>query len=179
MLPPVHLAVGYLCYAAVVRLRGTGVPAGQATIVVVLAAALPDLIDKPLAWLGVVDVGRTLGHSLLFTVPVVALVWFLARRADERELGIAFATGSLSHVATDVPWHLLSGEYHELGFLLWPITPMPPYTGTTTLATLGGTAVTTLWIEAAILVAGVALWARDGRPGAGRKREESSPDRPR
>lgn len=166
MLPPVHVAVGYLCYAALVRFRGKGVPAGRATLVTVLAAALPDLIDKPLAWLGVVPVGRTIGHSLLFVVPMVALAWLWARRTGDRELGVAFATGLLSHVAADVPWHLLSREYHELGFLLWPITPMPEYTGTTTLATLGGVEVTTLPLEAAILAAGVTLWVSDGAPGA-------------
>lgn len=142
-----------------------------------LAAALPDLIDKPLEWLGVVPVGRTIGHSLLFALPLVALVWVLARRASERELGVAFAVGYLSHVATDVPWHLLSGEYHELGFLLWPVTHMPPYTGTTTLATLGGVEVTTLWLEAVILVAGVGLWMRDGTPGTEAIRDRLSLDR--
>lgn len=177
MLPPVHVAVGYLCYAALVRLREAGTPGGRATLVAVLAAALPDLIDKPLDWLGVVAVGRTIGHSLLFVVPMVALAWLWARRRGDREFGVAFATGSLSHVATDVPWHLLSGEYHELGFLLWPITPMPPYTGTTTLAPLGRTEVSTLWLEAAILVTGVALWIRDGSPGVESNREGSSPDR--
>lgn len=167
MLPPVHVAVGYPCYATLVRLRGDGVPADRAALVAVLAASLPDLIDKPLAWLGVVPVGRTVGHSLTFVLSMVALVWLLARWAGRRELAVAFATGVLSHVATDVPWHLLSGEYRELGFLLWPITPMPPYTGTTTLAVVGGLELTTLWLEGAILVAGVALWVRDGTPGFG------------
>lgn len=171
MLPPVHLAVGYLCYAALVRLRGTGTPAGRATLAALLGAALPDLIDKPIAWLGVVPVGRTIGHSLLFVLPLVALGWLLARRAGERELGVAFAVGILSHIATDVPWHLVSGEYHELGFLLWPVTHMPEYTGTATLGTLAGVEVTTLWIEAVILVCGVALWVADGMPGAGAAKE--------
>lgn len=173
MLPPVHVAVGYLCYAALVRLRGGGAPGGRTTLVAVLAAVLPDLIDKPLNWLGVVPVGRTIGHSLLFVLPAVAFAWLWARRTGERELGVAFATGSISHVTADVPWHLLSREYHELGFLLWPITPMPPYTGTTTLASLGGIEVTTLWIEAVILVAGVALWAYDGAPGVDAIRDRS------
>jgi hypothetical protein len=166
MLPPTHVTVGYLCYAAATRLRGYGVPTGRATLVAVFAAALPDLIDHPLHWLGVTPVGRTIAHSLLFAVPTVALVWALANRAGERELGVAFAIGYLSHVATDVPWHLLAGDYHELGFLLWPVTHMPEYTGTTTLGTVGGFEVTTLWLEAVILLAGVALWVRDGMPGA-------------
>lgn len=171
MLPPVHLAVGYLCYAALVRLRGAGTPTERAALAALLGAALPDLIDKPLHWLGAVPVGRTIGHSLLLVLPLVALGWLLARRTDGRELGVAFAVGILSHIATDVPWHLLSGEYHELGFLLWPVTHMPEYTGTTTLGTLAGVEVTTLWIEAVILVCGVALWVVDGTPGAGAVKE--------
>lgn len=62
---------------------------------------------------------------------------------------------------TDVPWHLLSREYHGLGFLLWPITPMPPYTGTTALFTVRGVEVTTIVLEVAILVASAALWVSD------------------
>ena len=165
MLPPVHAAVSYLCYAAAVRIRGEGTPGSRATLVLGFAALLADLIDKPLNWLGIVPAGRTIGHSLLFALPLVALAWTLARRSGDRELGVAFTVGYLSHVATDVPWHLLSGEYHELGFLFWPITPMSEYTGTTTLVTLGSVELTTLWLEAVIIVAGVVLWMRDGTPG--------------
>ncbi len=169
MQPVVHLSVGYLCYAAVVRWRdGSGeIPAGEPALVAIVAAGLADLIDKPLAASGVVDVGRTVGHSLLFVVPLLALVWFVSRRTNREELGLAFVTGYSSHIATDVPWHVLSGDFHELGFLLWPLTDMPPYTGVKYLGTVGGVEVTTLWLEAIILVAGVTLWWHDGRPGVG------------
>ncbi|ARS91227.1 metal-dependent hydrolase [Natrarchaeobaculum aegyptiacum] len=165
MQPVVHLAVGYLCYAGYSRARTGSAPAELPALVAVVGAALPDLIDKPLAFAGIVDVGRTIGHSLLFALPLVVAVWVLARAWNRELLGVAFAIGYLSHITTDVPWHVVSGDYHELGFLLWPITPMPEYTGTKSLGTVAGLEVTTLWLEAVILVAGVALWWVDGRPG--------------
>ncbi|ELY59949.1 metal-dependent hydrolase [Natronolimnohabitans innermongolicus] len=165
MQPVVHLAVGYLCYAAYTRWRGGTAPADLPALVAVFAAGLADFIDKPLYAAGVVPVGRTIGHSLLFAVPLIAVVWLLAARRDRRVLGVAFAIGYGSHIATDIPWHVISGDFDELGFLLWPITEMPAYTGVKPLGTVAGVEVTTLWLEAVILVAGVALWWADGRPG--------------
>jgi hypothetical protein len=164
--PVVHLAVAYLCYAGYSRWRFEESPAGLPALVAILGAALPDLIDRPLYWAGLTPVGRTLAHSLLFALPLIAVVWFVTRRRDRAILGVAFAIGYLSHVATDVPWHVLSGDYHELGFLLWPITHMPPYSGVKPLGTVGGVEVTTLWLEVPILVVGLALWIHDGAPGA-------------
>lgn len=167
MQPPVHLAVGYLCYAAYSRRRDERSPGQLPTLGALAGAAIPDLLDKPLAAAGAVPVGRTIGHSLLFVLPLAAGVWLVARGRGRPEIGVAFAVGILSHVATDVPWHVLAGAYGELGFLLWPITPMPAYTGVKSLATVGGYEVTTLWLEAPVLLAGVALWWDDGRPGSG------------
>lgn len=165
MLPPVHLAVGYICYAAYARWRWDRSPENAPAIAAVFGAALPDLLDKPLWLLGAVDVGRTVGHSLLFAVPVVVGGWILATRKGYPAVGTAFAIGVLSHLAADVPWHLLSGDYDELGFLLWPVTPMPEYTGTKSLGAVAGVEVTTLWFEAVIAVLGLAWWWRDGTPG--------------
>ncbi|WP_276253750.1 metal-dependent hydrolase [Halomontanus rarus] len=171
MLPPVHLVVGYVCYAAYSRLVLKDLPRAWPALAAVAGAAIPDLLDKPLWLSGVVPVGRTIGHSLLFAIPASVAVWVVARGRDHNRnrdrdlLGVAFVVGLLSHVATDVPWHLLSREYHELGFLLWPITHMPEYTGTKSLGTVGGLEVTTLWLEAVVVVGGIALWWRDGRPG--------------
>ncbi|NUC73124.1 metal-dependent hydrolase [Haloterrigena sp. SYSU A558-1] len=172
MQPIVHLAVGYLCYAGYVRWREGTPPGERATIVAVFGAVLPDLLDKP-PWLLGLTVGRTMGHSLLFAVPLVLAGWSPARSSGRSSLGVAFAIGVASHLATDVPWHVIAGDYDELGFLLWPITPMPPYSGTKSLATVGGLEVTTLWLEAVILVAGAALWWVDGRPGLDPSRRRS------
>lgn len=164
MQPIVHLAVGYLCYAGYVRRSDGTTPSEGATLVALFGAALPDLLDKP-PWLLGLTVGRTVGHSLLFAVPVVLASWLLARSRGRPTLGVAFAVGVASHLATDVPWHVVAGDYEELGFLLWPLTPMPPYSGTKPLGSIGDLEVTTLWLEAVILVGGIGLWWVDGRPG--------------
>ncbi|SFC11180.1 LexA-binding, inner membrane-associated putative hydrolase [Halobiforma haloterrestris] len=167
MQPVVHLAVGYVCYAIYTRRRCDASPRDGPAIAAILGAALPDLLDKPIWLVGIVDVGRTIGHSLLFALPLLVALGLYARSSDREVLAVAFAVGYLSHVATDVPWHVLSGDVHELGFLLWPITPMPPYSGTKPLATVPGleVTVTTLWLEAVVLVAGIGRWWVDGKPG--------------
>ena len=165
--PVVHLAVGYLCWAGYTRLRYDRTPTTWTTIAVLVGAALPDLIDKPLHWWGPVEVGRTVGHSLLFALALVAIVWVVTSRRGYPRLGVAFAVGYLSHVLSDVPWHVLSGDLDELGFLLWPVTPMPEYTGVKPLGTVAGVEVNTLWLEAVILIVGLIVWWRDGRPGVG------------
>lgn len=167
MQPAVHLFVGYLCWSAYTRVGRGEPPAAVPATVAVFAAILPDLIDKPLTAWGVVGVGRTVGHSLLFAVPLGIVVYLLATRLDRRLLGVAFVVGYGSHIAADVPWHVLSGDFHELGFLFWPVAEMPPYTGVKPLGTVAGTEVTTLWLEAVIVVLAVAAWIRDGTPGLG------------
>ncbi len=164
MNPIVHPVVGYLCYSTYSRLFRDSVPAEFPALVAVTAAVLPDLIDQTLYRTGITPVGRTMGHSLLFAVPVVLAVWALTRRRPQ--VGIAFAIGYLSHIVADIPWHVLAGDFHELGFLLWPITPMPSYEGTKTIATVAGIEITTTWPEVLLLIGGVALWWRDGQPGA-------------
>ncbi len=165
MLPIVHPVVGYLCYAAYTRIRSGEPPDDTPALVAVVAAALPDLIDQPLWLVGVTPVGRTIAHSLFTALPLVCIVFLFARRRGRLSLGVAFAIGYLSHLAADVPWHVLAGEYGELGFLLWPITHMPEYTGTKVLGTVGEIEVKTLWFEAVIFAVGVGLWWYDGRPG--------------
>lgn len=182
MWPITHLVVGYLCYAALARIRertqrggpvardGQSLRTGRAlrdgpVLAAVFGAALPDLIDKPLLWAGAVPSGRTYAHSVFAALFFSALAWWLVRRYRREELGIAFAVGYVSHLAADVAWPLLVGAYDELGFLLWPIAHSPPYEGQKSLGTFGGAEVTTLWFEVVILAAGVALWLRQGAPG--------------
>nr|WP_209484986.1 metal-dependent hydrolase [Halorubrum alkaliphilum] len=165
MNPIVHPVVGYLCYAGYTRIRHERQPQGVPTVVAVCAAALPDLIDQPLWLVGITPVGRTFAHSLFGAILIVGVVGFLVHQRHRFDLAVAFAIGYGSHIAADIPWHVLAGDFHELGFLLWPITEMPPYSGVKVVGTIGGVEITTLWFEAVTFVFGVAVWWSDGRPG--------------
>lgn len=165
MQPIVHLVVGYLCYAGYTRVRYETRPRGEPTAVAVSAAALPDLIDQPLWLMGITPVGRTFAHSLIGGVLIVGVITLLTRQQGRPDLGVAFAIGYVSHIVADIPWHVLAGDYHELGFLLWPVTEMPVYSGVKVIGTVGGIEVTTLWFEMVIFVLGVLVWWSDGYPG--------------
>lgn len=165
MMPFVHPVVGYLCYAGYARARYGDRPGGEPTVVAVFAAVFPDLIDQPLWLLGITPVGRTVAHSLFGGVLIVGIIGVFARLRGRSDLGVAFAIGYFSHIAADIPWQVLAGDYDELGFLFWPITEMPAYSGVKAVGTIGGIEITTLWFEAVILVVGALLWWSDGRPG--------------
>lgn len=165
MQPIGHPVVGYVCYAGYTRARYGDRPDGAAALLAVCAAMLPDLIDKPLWLVGVTPVGRTVGHSLLGVLLIGGGIGAIARSRGRPDLATAVLVGYSSHVVADVPWHVLVGAVRELGFLLWPITETPAYTGVKPIGTAFGVEVTTLWIEAALFVAGGALWWTDGRPG--------------
>ncbi len=166
MQPIVHPVVGYLCYVGYTRARYGDRPRGEPTVVAVLAAVLPDLIDQPLWLLGITPVGRTVAHSMFGAILLVGGIGLFARRRGRGDLGVAFAIGYASHLAADIPWHILAGEYHELGFLLWPMTEMPAYSGVKVVGTVGGIEVTTLWFEVVIFIVGVLVWWADECPGA-------------
>ncbi|WP_251342661.1 metal-dependent hydrolase [Haloplanus halophilus] len=81
----------------------------------VAGAALPDVVDKPLAAAGVVDLYHTVGHSgvtLALAVPV-ALV---GRR------GVALWVGWLSHLLLDALHLVVNGRADDVPFLGWPLT---------------------------------------------------------
>lgn len=168
MFPPVHPAVAYLLYSAARRRLDGTPPDASATAAVVAGAVIPDLVDQPLAALALVPTTRALGHSLLFVVPVCLVgVLVVRRRWGSNASATAFAVGALSHPLADALWPLVLGLLDELGFLLWPITPSPPYEGTKPLLDLGAATVTTLWVELVLLALALVVWWRDGRPGLG------------
>ena len=166
MFPVVHPAVAYLLYRGWRRVAGTGPPGEYATIALVVGALLPDLIDQPLARLVDVPSTRVVGHTLLVIVPVCVLVVVAIRHSSLPNAAAGgFAVGYLSHPMADALWPALLGQYHELGFLFWPITHSPAYVGAKPLVELGGVTVTTLWVELPLLALALAIWWRDGRPG--------------
>lgn len=166
MWPWGHLALGYLTYSLVCRARGTRPTPGPVAALLV-GTQLADIVDKPLAyWAGVLPGGRTLAHSLLFAMPVVLLVVFVARRRGYGTHGTAFAVGYATHLVGDAAEPLLVGSYGELSFLLWPVLPTVVYDIEPSIlwqlshATVGVAFAAELVVGAITL----ALWWADGRP---------------
>ena len=135
MWPWGHLAVAYLCYIAVVRLRGKGEQTLPILVAVALGSQFPDLVDKPLAWsFTLLPSGRSFAHSLLTAALVLGIVYWLARRHQRDEVAVAFGISYLSHSLVDlgpeVVVGLLQGDLSYLQwttYLLWPLLPAPPY----------------------------------------------------
>jgi hypothetical protein len=84
----------------------------------VLGAAVPDLVDKPLASLGVVDLFHTVGHSALLLVVAVPLALAGPR-------GAAVAVGWASHLLLDALHVVVNGRPADALFLGWPLV-VPP-----------------------------------------------------
>ena len=136
-----HLAFAYLSYVAAATLTRRPLPASWPLVPLAFGSQLPDLIDKPLAYYGVIVSGRSAAHSLLAAGVFIALVTVVARRMRRRTdsdhvLGrigavtpLAFAIGYLSHLVGDSVQPVLAGNYADIGFLLWPLIEAPRYAG--------------------------------------------------
>jgi len=168
MWPIGHAAIAYLFYTASTRSRFDTSPTHGPALVVVFGGLFPDLIDKPLAWkLGVLPTGRSLAHSLLVLLPLVAVVFILARQYNRSEYGIAFAIGALSHLLVDALPALWTGETPN--FLLWPVLSVStPESGAPTVLELFRSSLSDPYFltEFVALAIAIALWRADGYPGA-------------
>lgn len=92
---------------------------------VVFGAALPDLVDKPLATVGLVPLYHSVVHSALFGSAFLA-AWLVTRRtgtavAVERVLAVAI--GWATHLGADALHLVLNGRPGNAVFLLWPVVP--------------------------------------------------------
>jgi len=87
-------------------------------LALVVGAALPDLVDKPLASLGVVDLFHTVGHSALLA-PLFLLVALRGPR------GVALALGWASHLLLDALQIVVNGRPTDAYFLAWPLIEPP------------------------------------------------------
>lgn len=166
MLPPGHIAVGCLLYELSTWFRFGERPELGPILVVAFGSLFADLVDKPLAWgAGFLPMGRTLAHSLLLLGPLCLLVSVLAHHRGNREYGIAFAVGALSHSILDAVPILWNGDT-RVGYLLWPYSSVTPYDGgsPTVLDILAGSL--TPYLLAEVLVVGLlaGLWYRYGPP---------------
>jgi hypothetical protein len=137
VLPLGHLAVGYLCYAVYAAVGTHRLPAQVALVPLAFGTQFPDLVDKPLAYVGVLTYGRSLAHSVFTFALCTLAVWWIAARLRDRwpvdSLGYrlqsvtpaAFAIGYASHLLGDTYRFVLVGDWWTARFLLYPLFPVP------------------------------------------------------
>jgi hypothetical protein len=175
MLPWGHAAVAYLLLSGGRRYRGRPMT-GLATVTVLVASQLPDLIDKPLSWhLAVLPNGRTLAHSLLTGSLVLAvLVAILLALGVTRRRITPLVVGFLSHPLADAVGSIVSLEPALLASLAWPILPAIEYEGPESvigiLAAHDPLAPMFLF-QLGLVALATAAWWGDGRPGLRQTRE--------
>jgi hypothetical protein len=80
----------------------------------VVGAAIPDVLDKPLGMVGVVELYHSIGHSALLA-PIFVL---LALRSP---VGLAAAIGWGSHLLLDAIHVVINGRPGHALFLAWPL----------------------------------------------------------
>ncbi|WP_080506775.1 metal-dependent hydrolase [Halolamina pelagica] len=188
MWPWDHAAVGYLLVSGASRLLWGRPPSRRVGALAVVAAVLPDLIDKPLSWgLGLLPSGRSLAHSLLIAAPVLILLLGIGIAYHRRRAAVAFSIAYLSHLAGDVAYPLLVDGELRLGFLLWPLVPAGtsgsgagvPYLADLVvdfidvLASPRGLAYLT--VDALVLGLAVVVWWRDRRTDRGARSKRVAP----
>lgn len=127
MLPWGHLGVGYLVYTFGTRVLLDRPPQGQPVLALALGTQAPDLIDKPLNWWFDVFDGRAVGHSLLMTIPICLLLFFIGKRYGRSDLTVAFSIGVFTHLLGDAWRPLLAGNFKPASYLLWPMFSPPTY----------------------------------------------------
>ncbi|RJX42564.1 metal-dependent hydrolase [Halonotius aquaticus] len=87
----------------------------------VIGAALPDVVDKPLGIAGVTELFHSVGHSAL-VLPVMVAVALASRQ------GLALAIGWGSHLFLDALHVVINGRPSDALFFGWPVVspPNPP-----------------------------------------------------
>ena len=162
--------MAYLLYSLYSRYRLGHRPTAATALVVAGASQFPDLVDKPFAWtLSVLPTGRSLAHSLLVLVPLVALAYSVARARNrgEEPLAVAFGVGALGHAFGDALYPLIDLNFRHAGFLLWPA--IPPVEYEVEQSFLAHFALVELspefYFELLLVAAAVVVWRADGYPG--------------
>jgi hypothetical protein len=84
----------------------------------VAGAALPDIVDKPLAMVGAVELFHSVGHSGLLVVVAIPVALY-------SRVGTAVAVGWASHLLLDVVHVVVNGRPWDALFLAWPLA-VPP-----------------------------------------------------
>lgn len=128
MWPWGHAVVGYVIATSVLLFsRGRPMTTREA-VVVVVGTQIPDLVDKPLAWVvPVLPSGRSLGHSLLVWTIVSAVLLVVAYRNHHLHVASLLVLAYLVGILTDVPTAAFGGDFSRATFLLWPMLSPPTY----------------------------------------------------
>lgn len=154
-----HVAFAYLVYSLLGHSRGKS-PRGTEVAVLFFGVMFPDIVDKLLVWLGVLDYGRSFAHSLITASVIIGIVRLLAQEVDELELGNTFGLGYLLHLPVDLYGPLLTGHNPvDTAFLFWPlliehplgVMPPPIPVARNTVFTV-------------VLIVAFLLWVYDGLP---------------
>lgn len=154
-------------YSVLVHLTLRRSPRDAPTLALALGTQFPDIVDKPLAWtFHILPNGRSLAHSLLTAVVVLAALRLASRWRGSTDLANAFGVGYLSHLAGDAVGPALAGEYHYISFLAWPLLPPIEYDHGSFLSHLASFqpsmfSMTELGVFGFVLV----IWIVDGAPG--------------
>ena len=175
MWPWGHLGVAYILYSLYARGRFRRAPRPDAALAVAVGSQFPDVIDKPLAWYGVLPGGRTLAHSLAFAWALLVVAYGIGIVLDRIEAATAFVIAHLSHLAADLPPRLLLGYPSGTEYLLWPFISQstfrfrdrvfePPALVEFLVTPLTDPFVYQLF-QFALLVVALGLWYVDGCPG--------------
>lgn len=174
MWPWGHLAVGYLCYIGVLRIRGRE-QTSRSLLAMALGTQLPDVVDKPLAWtFGVLPSGRSFAHSVLVATVAITFVYLIAKRRNRDETAIAFSIAYISHILVDigptVVWGLVHGDWSQLKwttYLLWPVLSAPPYPHDESFAQhlTGFVLDPYIMIQLGLFGIAIAVWIQTNAPG--------------
>jgi len=115
------LFVTHLAAAAVIG-RRPGLP----TAPLLVGAAAPDLVDKPLGAAGVTELYHSVGHSALALAALLAVALYSRTGAPlapapPATAAVAVAAGWASHLLLDAVHVVLNGRPGHALFLLWPL----------------------------------------------------------
>jgi Predicted membrane-bound metal-dependent hydrolase (DUF457). len=81
-------------------------------------AVVPDLIDKPLVWAGVFDIGHTVGHSVVTLGVITAVVTIISPLRILAPAVLGYATHILADLFVAYPKFLTN--------YAWPLLPQRP-----------------------------------------------------
>lgn len=181
MWPWEHLAVGYLLYWSVIRLRPDRTQVtGGAALAVAFGTQFPDLVDKSMAWVfGIFPSGVSVAHSIITATVLSAAVVLVAGRLGRQRAGTAFVVGYLSHIPADLLYPVLLGEQPLYRAFIWPLATAEGSVRQGFLANFAHyflrfveflsttRGVFYLSMELLLLLSALTAWIFDGCPGTG------------